>query len=206
MFTKTDRMLTVCSSMTMISLCMLSGCQTTSHAHQDAAVGTFLGTATGAIIGHQSGHAGEGALIGAATGAVAGALIGDAKDARDERDAALRQASYPGPEPALTNNDLIRMAQSGLGDHVIINTVQTRGGIFDLTPDGLILLKSNGVSDAVIVAVQNASKPHQYVDQSVASPSVVYVNPRPAVRVVTPIYRAPVRRGRPGGAAFHFRF
>ncbi len=205
-------------SMTAIGLCMAAGCQTTNHTQHDAAVGTFLGTAAGAVIGHQSGHAGEGALIGAATGAVAGALVGDAKDAREERDAALRRASYPASEPALSNLDLIRMAQSGLGDHVIINAVQTRGGSFDLSPDGLIDLKANGVSDGVIVAVQSASQQSYamaraeasttYVSPTyVTSPrSVFVVAPRPTVRVVAPVRHSPVVRGRAGRSSLHFRF
>ncbi|WP_144059636.1 glycine zipper family protein [Rhodopirellula sallentina] len=203
----------LCWSVAALGLVSTVGCQTTSHMQQDAAVGTFLGSAAGAVIGHQSGHAGEGALIGAATGAVAGAIVGDAKDAREERDAALSQVSHPVQDASLTNFDLIRMSQSGLGDSVIINTVQTRGGTFDLSPDGLINLKSNGVSDGVIVAVQSASQQNQaagYASSSTTyvspSSSIYVVAPQPAVRVVAPVRRAPVVRTRPRRSSFHFRF
>jgi hypothetical protein len=46
-----------------------------------------VGSAAGAIIGHQQGKQGEGALIGAAAGALGGALIGDQVDERRERQA-----------------------------------------------------------------------------------------------------------------------
>jgi surface antigen len=54
----------------------LSACQTTP-VQDGAIVGGALGSAAGAIIGHQSGRQGEGALIGAGVGALTGALIGD---------------------------------------------------------------------------------------------------------------------------------
>jgi uncharacterized protein YcfJ len=60
------------------SLTVLSGCR--NDAGTFAAVGTGLGAATGAIIGHQSGHAGEGALIGAGAGALGGYIIGNESD------------------------------------------------------------------------------------------------------------------------------
>lgn len=53
-----------------------AGCNTTPV--QDGMVtGAALGSAAGAIIGHQSGKQGEGALIGAGAGALLGALAGD---------------------------------------------------------------------------------------------------------------------------------
>lgn len=59
-----------------IFLFTLTGCQTTPT--QDGALlGGALGSASGAIIGHQMGKQGEGALIGAGVGALTGALIGD---------------------------------------------------------------------------------------------------------------------------------
>jgi len=32
---------------------------------------------------------------------------------------------------ALTNSDVIKMAQNGVGDDVIVNAIRTRGGAFD---------------------------------------------------------------------------
>jgi len=157
---------------------------------RNAAVGTALGGAAGAIIGHQSDHAAEGALIGAATGGLTGGLIGDAQDARAERDAAIAQVSHTQQVPGLVNLDLINMAQSGLSDEVIINAIQQRGGQFDLSPAGLIALKSHGVSDAVIAAVQRSSSPTASGAVLVRPVhGVVVAAPRPVAKVIIPASR-----------------
>jgi surface antigen len=76
----------------------LSACQTTPV--QDGIVaGGLLGSAAGAIIGHQSGRQGEGALIGAAAGALTGALIGD-DIARQQRYHAPAHAGHYAPPRA----------------------------------------------------------------------------------------------------------
>lgn len=213
----------------LLLLCMVgpaaAGCQGMNHTQAGAAVGTGVGALTGAVIGHQSGHTAGGAAIGAATGALAGGLIGNAEDAREERDAAIAQAEfaqYQAQNPPLTNADLIFMAQSGLGEQVIINAIQSRGGQFDLSPQGLVQLKNSGVSDGVIVAIQqsssrtpvaSATSGTSTVAPAVATTGVVVVQPRPAVGVIVaprprPVvvgparyYRAPRRRG-----AVHLHF
>jgi uncharacterized protein YcfJ len=180
------------SSCCLTFLLAAAGCVSGSHAQQGAVTGTALGTLAGAIIGHQSGHAAGGALIGAGTGAAAGAILGDAEDARDERDAAMRQiqhARHVRESQRLDNDDLIRMANSGLGDEVTINAVKTRGGRFDLSPDGLIRLKSEGVSDQVIQAVEreptadDASFSKTVPVKPSSVKSVVVVEPRPSVGI-----------------------
>ncbi|WP_310820806.1 YMGG-like glycine zipper-containing protein [Stratiformator vulcanicus] len=147
-----------------------------------AAVGGAVGAVTGALVGRNNGGSGTGALIGAATGALAGGLLGNHADKREHRDAAVRQAQFE--QHALTNFELIRMTQSGLSDEVIVNAVSTEGGRFDLSPNGLIMLKQNGVSDAVIAGVQRAAAgpidPVTYVEPVVVEPPpVVFVRPRP---------------------------
>lgn len=189
------------SAQLLILLCVVgpvaSGCHGMNHTQAGAAVGSGFGALTGAMIGQQSGHAAGGAVIGAATGALAGGLIGNAEDAREERDAAIAQAEYAryqAQNPPLTNADLIFMAQSGLGEQVIINAVQSRGGQFDLSPQGLVQLKNSGVSDGVILAIQQSagSDPTpkvlpvamSTVPPPVTTTGVVVVHPRPAVGVI----------------------
>lgn len=59
-------------------------------------------------------------------------------------------------EDVLTNLGVVRMAKAGLSDDVIINTINRAGNVmFDASVDGLLQLKHNGVSDAVLVAVSN---------------------------------------------------
>ncbi|MFG0332423.1 MAG: hypothetical protein ACF8TS_03585, partial [Maioricimonas sp. JB049] len=161
-----------------------------------------------AVIGQQSGHAAGGAVIGAATGALAGGLIGNAEDAREERDAAIAQAGlarYQARNPPLSNADLIFMAQSGLGEQVIVNSIQTRGGQFDLSPQGLVQLKNSGVSDGVILTIQQSagSDPAPAVAppvRALARTEVVVVEPRPSFGVIV-APPPPVLMGPPG----HFR-
>lgn len=138
----------------MAILPILNGCCATSHAQQGAMVGGGLGALTGAALASH-GHPAEGALIGGLVGAAAGTIIGDSQDARDERDAAMAHAAYvETAAQALTNDDVMRMAANGLSEDVILTTIQSRGGRFDITPDGLIRLKSAGVSDRVIQTIQ----------------------------------------------------
>lgn len=177
-----------------------AGCQTTTRAESGAVAGAGLGGTMGAILGSHSGHAGSGALLGAVAGATLGGMAGEAEDARDERDAAIAQAQYERDQAAarqaITNHDLITMAQGGLSDQVIINSVQTRGGHFDLSPNAIIELKSRGVSENVILEIQRSSSAtsSRTVTPVYSSPTVV-VAPAPPVYVVRPTPRIGVYFG-----------
>lgn len=199
----------------LLLLCMSAGCQDLNHTEAGALVGTGVGAAAGAIIGHQSGHRDKGALIGAASGALAGGLIGNAQDAREERDAAIAQAhaaeaARQADLRAMTNDDLIKMAQSGVSDEVIIRAVQTRGGRFDLSPDGIIALKANGVSDPVVLAIQKEGRPEAptQVPAQTTSYTTVEITRVPQYVVVAPVVRPAgvivVGHPRPGYPG-HFR-
>jgi hypothetical protein len=55
---------------------------------------------------------------------------------------------------AVTNTDIVRLVKSGLGEPIVIQTIeQTPETSFDASPDALITLKTAGVSDAVISAM-----------------------------------------------------
>lgn len=179
----------------------LPGCAGMRHADRGALMGTTVGALAGGIIGHQSGNTGAGAVLGAGAGMITGALIGDAEDAREERDAAMahvRQVEYERriAEPPLTNNDLIFMCQNGLSDEVIVNAVKTRGGEFDLDPAALVTLKHNGVRDSLIARIQTMGGSRIRPTRPAAS----YVSaPPPRVVIVEPMYSRP-----PPVATFHF--
>lgn len=54
----------------------------------------------------------------------------------------------------LTNQDILKMVQAGLGESVVIATLRTATATnFDLSPDALIALKKGGVSDAIVSAM-----------------------------------------------------
>ena len=172
---------TVRHPLAVAALALLSGCATMNNAERGALVGTTIGALSGAIIGHESGNTGAGTVIGAGAGMMAGTLIGDAEDARLERDWALsqvQQSSYQtSGDPPLTNADLIYMAQNGLGDEVILNAVDARGGRFQLDPTSLVQLKHSGVSDHVLAQIQRTGGPATVKVVRPRSPRVVYVEP-----------------------------
>ena len=68
------------------------------------------------------------------------------------------QATSDITKPHLIDNDaIIKMSKAGLDDAVIIQTIQTQPGHYDTSPDTLIALKSAGVSQQVIAAMQARS-------------------------------------------------
>ena len=136
-----------------------SGCQNMNHAQRGAATGAGLGGILGAVIGHQTGNKELGALIGAGTGALAGHAIGNGRDMRDQRDAAIAQTHYERKQRAfaqraVTNHDIVNMTQQGLSDQIIIGAINERGGRFDTSPTNLGYFTQNGVSESVIQAMQ----------------------------------------------------
>ena len=135
------------------------GCSNLNKTQNGALIGAGAGAGLGAIVGKQLGSTGAGAAIGALAGTASGALIGNAADEHDRRETAERQASYERAyrareARACDNRDVIDMTRSGLSDRVIVSTIQNRGGRFDLSPSGIVSLHENGVSDAVIQAMQ----------------------------------------------------
>jgi hypothetical protein len=61
--------------------------------------------------------------------------------------------ALPPPPGPITVQDIIEMSHSGLGDEVIIQQMKIRHAHFGLTPQQLISLKSEGVSNPVIQAM-----------------------------------------------------
>jgi hypothetical protein len=56
----------------------------------------------------------------------------------------------------LTNDDVIRLLKTGLGDNLVIDKIQTSACEFKTDPDDLAKLHESGVSDAVISAMMHA--------------------------------------------------
>ncbi len=57
----------------------------------------------------------------------------------------------------LTNEDVVLLVEAGLSEEVIISVIQKSPTEFDLTPEALIELKQEGVSDAIIKAMVGPS-------------------------------------------------
>ncbi len=165
--------------------------------HNDTASGTFLGGAMGAITGAIIGgkhHGGQDALIGAGVGAVTGNLLGRSKDAQDDRRAAagaaaVGQLNQQAAAMAVTNYDLLQMSHAGISDDVIISTMRSRGARIDLSPQALIALKQQGVSDRVVVAAQQLGAAPGYFPPTTGTTTVISEVPPPPAVIVAPAYR-----------------
>lgn len=71
-------------------------------------------------------------------------------------------------QEALTNDSIEKMEKAGLGDDVILSMIQGQPGQFDVTPDSLIALKREGVSDEVLAAMAaKASRLYEDLDVGV---------------------------------------
>ena len=137
-----------------------------SYRKQDAAVGGLAGAVIGGIIGHQNDETPEGALIGGAVGAIAGGLLGDAKDQEVARQRYYQQQAWQqhrvvqsqARSRAVTMNDVVNMARSGLSDTVIINQIRKHGVIEQIGTHEIIAMHNGGVSETVISAMQSAPR------------------------------------------------
>lgn len=166
--------------------------------HNDTASGTIvggaLGAVTGAVIGGKK-HGGQDALIGAGVGALTGNLLGRSKDAQDERRAAagaaaVGQMNQQAAAMAVTNFDLLQMTRAGVSEDVIISTMRSRGARIDLSPQSLIALKQQGVSDRVVMAAQDITSAGGYAPAPPPTVGVVHaVPPPPTTVIVEPAWR-----------------
>jgi hypothetical protein len=164
--------------------------------HNDTVSGTFLGGAMGAITGAIIGgkhHAGPDALIGAGVGAVTGNLLGQSKDRSDAQraaagQAAVNQMNQQAAAMAVTDADLVQMTRAGISEDVIISTMRSRGARVDLSPQSVIALRQQGVSDRVVLAAQQMGGGSGYVAGAPPyGPTVVSeVPPPPSVIVERP--------------------
>jgi hypothetical protein len=60
--------------------------------------------------------------------------------------------------PAMDNGSVMKMAKAGLGDDLIIQTINTQPGAYLTDADSLVALKTAGVSDRVITAMINKGR------------------------------------------------
>ena len=196
----------------LLSLIM-SGCRTAGpNAYGGGLFGGATGGLVGAAIGAENGNALEGAIIGGAIGSAIGTAAGNEVDLAEQRDQQIRQASHQqAVANAVSLEQVIKMTQSGLGDQVIANQIQSLGVVQRPSADQLVWLKSQNVSDSVLSALQTAPmagssmRPRRPIGP--AAPVVVheqvFVEPGCFVRPPRHFYRRPHRR-RGAGVSFHF--
>jgi hypothetical protein len=56
-------------------------------------------------------------------------------------------------QQALNNDSVIQLVKAGLSEDLIISTIHASPGTYDTSANGLIALKSAGVSDKVVTAI-----------------------------------------------------
>ncbi|MBY0457075.1 MAG: hypothetical protein K2V38_07050 [Gemmataceae bacterium] len=175
-----------------------SGCASMNNTERGAVGGGVVGTAAGTAIGAATGRPLAGALIGGGIGTATGALIGNDVDKREQRDrdvaqaAALADAHAQGQRVGVF--DVIRMAQEGQDDQVIINQIRATRSTFDLSTSDLSELKRAGVSARVIAEMQAARHVPRPQRVIVREPPAVIYEPGP-VYVVGPPPPRPVYVG-----------
>ena len=152
-------------------LVFLSGCATNTGT--GAAVGAGVGGVTGAVIGAAAHNPVAGTVIGAVVGTSVGAAAGAEADHRDYVKAVNADVAARGGPMSL--EQIRDMTHNNVSDPVIIDQIRLTRSYYTLTPDQIVWLKHEGVSDAVIQAMQ-------YTGYSPRR--VVYVDPGPPPPVV----------------------
>jgi outer membrane lipoprotein SlyB len=133
------------------------GCRSATQTITGAATGAGVGALAGAILGNRVGKPLQGAAIGGAAGGVIGGAAGAAQDLREHEEERVADEHYQQTlEIALKNEDVLQMMADGQSEEVILNSVEKRLTYFDLSPEGLAVLKAAGASDRIIIAMQNS--------------------------------------------------
>jgi len=115
------------------------------------AIGGALGAGLGAIIGHQSGETGEGAALGAGAGALAGALIGSQQQKQPRAVQQQVQANNPNQMSAA---QIVELTRQGVHEDVVVDRIKMSGSRFNLSQGDIDYLRSQGVTQKVINAMQ----------------------------------------------------
>ena len=140
----------LCLSIMVLTL----GCESNkSRVAEGAVIGGLLGGAAGGIIGHQSGHGGEGAGIGIAAGVLTGALIGSQIE-KHKADPKYAAVSPGANQNQMSLQQIIDLSKQGVHEDVIIDKMRLSGSKYILSTQDMDYLKSQGVSQKVINAMQ----------------------------------------------------
>jgi hypothetical protein len=160
-----------------LTLFSLGGCCSPYHADRGALGGGLLGAGIGALVGDAVGNAGAGTAIGAGMGALTGAAIGAEMDETEARNRAMieQQLGRQVAAGAVTPEEVISMTAAGVDDPLIINHIRSHGTAAPLGAGELISLKQQGVSPAVIEAMQTTPPPRPATVVRQAAPPPVIV-------------------------------
>lgn len=162
--------------------------------------GGATGGLIGAAIGSHSGNTAEGALVGGLTGAVLGNALGGEADATEQRfQQAATQQYAEQMRAALSHDQVVQLVHSGLSDDVVANQIHNQGVVRRPNSQELVYLKSQGVPDRVLAAMQSAwvpgAAPSPARGMAYGPPAAVIVEEvgwaHPPVIYHSPRYRCP---------------
>ena len=92
----------------------------------------------------------------------------------------------PGDETVLTNKDILRLTQAGLGAEVIITKIKVSATAFDTSVEQLVALKEAGVEDSVIAAMVGKSAPSDVGKPKEDEESFIITYPAPETAPASP--------------------
>ncbi len=78
----------------------------------------------------------------------------------------------PAPPKALTNDAIVKMSHAGLGDDLILQTIDSQPGHYATDPDSLLALKSAGVSERVLTRMVRKAASPETAPKPIALPEV----------------------------------
>jgi|GEM_PF-716304 len=170
------------------------GCAQWQTSEKGTIVGAAAGGALGSAIGKKSGNPITGAVLGAISGGIVGNAIGESAEQRRAADNYRLQQQQYQQQQAFRNSgvsidEVISLTRSGLNEEIIVSHINGNGFNRTLSVNDLVLLKNNGVSDRVIMAMQ---RPSQNVIP--AAPTVIQSRP---ITVVEEVHVVPSWYGQP---------
>jgi hypothetical protein len=92
-------------------------------------------------------------------------------------------------QQALNNEAIIKLVKAGMSDDLIVTTINAQPGNYDVSPDGLIALKTGGASDKVVAAIvlkASAATPPPPAAPAPPAPPVAPAPPTPPVAPTPP--------------------
>jgi hypothetical protein len=158
-------------------LVLCCGCSSMNNTESGMLGGGAIGGLLGAGLGCLAHAPVAGAAIGAATGAALGGVAGAQAD-REENHAKVQQAAAAAAaqqavQRAPSLPDIVNMTRSAVPEPNIIAQIRNSGVAYNLTPDDLTYLSTNGVSSAVIMELQSRA-PGRLAMPVYARPMYVY--------------------------------
>ena len=91
-------------------------------------------------------------------------------------------------QATLTNDSIVKMAKAGLGEEILLSTVNAQPGNYSTATDDLIALKKAGISDKVIAAmIAKSSAPSATAPAATSAPAAPAASATPGAGLVNEV-------------------